>query len=150
MQGAFQVLNLYALLVLWSGLISLASPNGELRPRATDFLLITFRTVSQPNVVLGGARIPVSKASRFPLAFRLFPRNILPDQLETWNKLLTMSNDGEGGDLLVQVLVCPEDNTSCSEPESRMRSQGVAKLIRNLPGQLQDQTIRAPVALRLE
>ena len=115
---------------------------------ATDFIVITFRTLSQPDSVLGGARIPVSKAARFPLAFRLFPKNLLPDQQDVWNNL--QNSEGGVGDLLVQALVCSEDNPKCTETESRMKSQGVAKLIRNLPGQLKDQTIRAPAALRLQ
>lgn len=115
---------------------------------ATDFIVITFRTLSQPDSVLGGARIPVSKAARFPLAFGLFPKNLLPDQQDVWNNL--QNSEGGVGDLLVQALVCSEDNPKCTETESRMKSQGVAKLIRNLPGQLKDQTIRAPAALRLQ
>ena len=128
----------------------MANPTSELRPLATDTIVITFRSVSQPDRILGGARIPVSKAARFPLAFRMFPKNLLEDQKEAWNNLIAEGASSQGGDLLVKVLVCPEDNPKCTEFESRMQSQGVAKLIRNLPGQQQDQSIRAPAALRLQ
>lgn len=140
------------------GLISLANPTSELRPMSTDTMVVTFTTFSKPDVVLGGARIPVSRAARFPLAFRMFPKNLVKtsssggdnqkQQKQTpldWNSM-----DASQEDLLVQVLVCPENNPKCTESESRMKSQAVAKLIRNLPGQLQDQTIRAPAALRLQ
>jgi len=126
-----------------TGLISLANPTAELRPMSLDILVITFRSMEHPDQVLGGARVPVAKAARFPLAFRMFPKNILPGQQEATNKAME-------GDLLIQVLVCPEDNPKCTQVESRMQSQAVAKLIRNLPGQGKDQTIRAPATLRLE
>jgi hypothetical protein len=125
------------------GLLSLANPQSEIRPAYTDTIVITIQDLAQPETVLGGARVPVSKA-RFPFTFRLFPKNILNDHLDEWKQIANQ------GDVLVKVWVCPEDMPRCLQGQSRMQSQGVAKLIRNLPGMEKDQTIRAPVALPLQ
>ncbi|CAB9504833.1 expressed unknown protein [Seminavis robusta] len=126
------------------GLLSLSNPKSEIRPAFTDTIVITIRDYTQPDTVLGGARIPVSKA-RFPLAFRLYPKNILANQQATWNE-----KTSQGGDVLVKAWLCPEENPKCSETESRMQAAGVAKLIRNLPGLATGETIRAPASLSLQ
>ena len=105
--------------------------------------MLTFRDLSQPDVVLGGARIPVSQA-RFPFSFRMFPQNLLPDKVDQWNQ------QSRKDDILVQALICPEEIPKCQEAESRLQAQGVAKLIRNLPGQGEDQMIRAAASLPLK
>lgn len=124
-----------------SGLLSLSNP--QRRPGPTDTIVITVRSVDQPDVVLGGARIPAVKAN-FPLSFRVFTRNIAKNKLEAWEV-------ARQGDLFVQAVVCPEDVPKCAARDGEpMQAKGVAKLIRNLPGQLEGQTIRGPVALPLQ
>ena len=120
------------------GLVSLANP--QKRPLSTDSIVITIRSFDQPDIVLGGARIPVTKAS-FPISFRMFLKNILTEKKADWQT-------AKEGDLLVQAVVCPEDMPRCET--GSLQAKGVATLIRNLPGLAEGQTIRAPVALRLE
>ena len=123
------------------GLLSLSNP--QRRPSPTDTIVITFRSMDEPDTILGGARIPVTKA-RFPLAFRMFPKNVIKDKMDAWQA-------AKQGDLLVQAVVCPEDMPKCTmEDGGQMGARGVAKLIRNLPGQLKDQPIRAPATLPLQ
>jgi hypothetical protein len=132
-----------------SGLLSLKNPRSELRPAATDTILLTVTDLKQPDLgILAGAKLPVSRI-RFPLRFRLSTSNLLADKAVEWK------DSAADHDLVVQAVVCPEDglsNTkargaaaSCSN--ARMQAKGVAKLLR-----LQDQgvTIRAAVALALE
>ena len=94
-------------------------------------------------MVLGGARIPVTK-TKFPFKFRMFTKNLLKDKAEAWEV-------AKQGDLLVQAVVCPEDVPLCKPGDgASMQAKGVAKLIRNLPGLAEGQTIRGPATLPLQ
>lgn len=122
------------------GLVYLA--DLQERPGYLDTLILTVRDRSRPEQVLAGAKLPVSMI-RFPLDFRMYDQNILPDKRELWNQI--------EGDLLVQAKVCPEGTPlPCSDGESSMSARGIAKVVRGLPGMEDGTQIRTGASLRLE
>ena len=61
--------------------------------------------------------------AKFPLAFRLFPQNLLNDKSGAWET-------AKQGDLLVQAVACPEDMPKCTaEDGGRMQAKGVAMAV---------------------
>lgn len=112
----------------------------QVHPGPSDTIVITVRDVSNTEVLLAGAKIPVSKA-RFPVQLRLFSQNIVDEQ--AWTR---------AGDVVVQARVCPSVSTSipCSDGEATLKAEGVAKLVRNLPGLPEGVTVRAGAALPLK
>lgn len=133
------------------------NPRSDPRPLATDSFLITARSDSQNNgSVLAAARIPVGKVA-LPLRFTMTEANAL--DRDTFRQAI------QEKDIWLQVQVCAppnndddddenEDTTSrgdrrlsCQSSLSRMKAQGVAKLIL-----LEDKSsfIRAPASLALE
>jgi len=114
--------------------------DSQVRPGPLDTIVITVRDVSSPEKVLAGAKIPVTKA-RFPVQLRLFSQNVVNQ--EAWER---------AEDVIVRAVVCPADSTSipCAESEVTMTAEGIAKLVRNLPGLPADVTVRAGAALPLK
>lgn len=114
--------------------------NQQIRPSPLDTIVITVRDVAAPEQVLAGAKIPVSKA-RFPVQLRLFSQNIMDPQ--GWSNTQ---------DAIVRAVVCPADSASmpCSDSEATMKAEGVAKLVRNLPGLPSEVTVRAGASLPLK
>jgi hypothetical protein len=122
------------------GLVYLADLQD--RPGYLDTLILTVRDRSRPEQVVAGAKLPVSKI-RFPLDFRMYDQNILPDKRELWNEI--------DGDLLVEAKVCPEGiPLPCSDGESSMSAKGIAKVVKGLPGMEDGTQIRTGASLRLE
>jgi hypothetical protein len=128
-----------------AGLLSLKNPRSEIRPAASDIVLLTVRDVKQPDVILAGAKLPVSRI-RFPLRFRLSTSNLI----NTANVIAIWKESANQHDLLVQAVVCSESSTTASTTSTcnaRFRAQGVAKLIRLQESEV---TIRSAVSLPLE
>ena len=108
---------------------------------------MTVRDVKHPDIVLAGAKLPISRI-RFPLRFKLSTSNLKgPKELAIWKESASQH------DLLVQAVVCsPESLTTSASTstitcsDARFHAQGVAKLLR-----LQDNevTIRSAVSLPL-
>lgn len=125
---------------LVQGLVYLANP--QIRPGPLDTLILTVRDYNHPDVVLAGAKLPISKV-RFSFEFSMFDKNILPQKKELWDQV--------EGDLLVKVNVCPASLAlPCTDGESSMKAQGISKLIKDLPGMDKGIQIRAGASLRLE
>lgn len=125
---------------LVQGLVYLANP--QIRPGPLDTLILTVRDYNHPDEVLAGAKLPISRV-RFPLAFSMFDKNILPQKKELWDQVK--------GDLLVKVNICPAPlPLPCTDGESSMKAQGISKLIKDLPGMDKGVQIRAGASLRLE
>lgn len=122
------------------GLVYLA--NSQDRPGPLDTLILTVRDYNHPDEVLAGAKLIVTKI-RFPLEFTMYTKNVLPQKLDLWDQV--------EGDLLVKGNVCPEGTVLlCSDKESYMKAQGIAKLIKDLPGMEEGSQVRAAASLRLE
>jgi hypothetical protein len=127
-----------------AGLLTLKNPRSENRPTASDIVLLTVRDVKNPDIVLAGAKLPISRI-RFPLRFKLSTSNLVSaKEAAIWKESASQH------DLLVQAVVCsPESlktskSTTCST--SSFQAQGVAKLLRL---QDNDVTIRSAVSLPL-
>lgn len=114
--------------------------NQQLRPGPLDTIVITVRDATAAEKILAGAKIPVWKA-RFPVQLRLFSQNVVDPV--GWS---------EAQDVLVRAVVCPPDAATmpCSDNETTMQAQGVAKLVRNLPGLPSEVTVRAGASLPLK
>jgi hypothetical protein len=107
---------------------------------------LTVRDVKHPDIVLAGAKLPISRI-RFPLRFKLSTSNLKgAKELAIWKESASQH------DLLVQAVVCSPESlttsvskgTTCSD--ARFQAQGVAKLLRL---QENDVTIRSAVSLPL-
>lgn len=124
--------------LLHIALLYLANP--ETRPGPLDTIVVTVRDVSFPDKVLAGAKIPVSK-TRFPVNLRFYSQNIV--DVPAWER---------AGDVLVRAQVCSAESASipCSEEEVSVKAEGIAKLIRNLPGLPEGTTVRAGASLPLK
>jgi hypothetical protein len=122
--------------------------------------------VDDPNTVLAGAKIPVSRIRSFPVRFRLTAANALTGQEGTWADAV------QDKDVTVRAVVCDREVdlaeaaaaaveakhdrnsmlSSCKNSNGKMiGGQGTAKLLRL---QLQDETIptilRAPASVALQ
>ena len=118
-------------------LLYLADP--QVRPGPLDTIVVTVYSDKDDSTVLAGAKIPVSRA-RFPVTLRLFSQNII--DADAWKK--------QAGDLVVRAVVCPSTAGAVPCDQSTMQAQGVAKMIRNLPGMPEGAGVRAAAALPLK
>jgi hypothetical protein len=123
------------------GLIYLKNTRFE-RPPSGSIVLVTVRTLQNPDVVLGGAKFP---ASKLPIRFRLNEQNVLKEQAAVWKTAQTQ-------DLLLQAEVCMQEDlqkTTCSKVF--MRAVGASKSLQ-LQTQNGDGTlnVRAAASLSLE
>ena len=92
-------------------MVYLKNPKSERRPFSSDVIVLSVRTTLEPNVIVAGAMIPVSRipSSGFPFQFRINAKNAIQNKAsssspqETWNYV--MNNN----DLLVQAVVCDRD-----------------------------------------
>lgn len=129
-QGAIQEENA----PLVQGLVYLTKPQ-RVQPLPSDMLLVTVRDFEAPDEVLAGAKIPVSRI-RFPLNFAMSERNVV------------LGKSLSDKDLLVKARLCPSD-TPCSDEEARLKADGIAKLLKNLPGS-EGTSIRVGASLGLQ
>mmetsp|Transcript_28276 Transcript_28276/g.39805 ORF Transcript_28276/g.39805 Transcript_28276/m.39805 type:complete len:240 (-) Transcript_28276:1270-1989(-) len=126
------------------GLVYLVRPNSEIRPYSTDTLVLTAGSLTTPDDVLAGAKIPVSRL-RFPTSFRMYKENILSGKTSQWYDL------EESGEILVKAKICPDGiPLPCSDDESTLKAQGVSKKVRNLPGLPDGTNFRAAASLPLQ
>jgi hypothetical protein len=125
-------------------LISLANP--QLRPLASDILVIQIYDSNEQTVLLGGAKIPVAKI-RFPIQIKLGSQNAAKATVavaDDWNRLSSTQ------DLWIDASICPEDTAPCSASEQRFQAAGVSKLLQQLPGMDESISgIRVPASLPL-
>jgi len=132
----------YALLYLTShsvGLLYLKNPQSEVRPTASDVILLTVRDIQRPDIILAGAKLPMSRL-QLPIRFTLNDKNVLEGQQRAWQQAVT-SND-----LLVQAKVCYGDDIQPYECSAKLTANGAAKLLKLDQGV----RIRAAVSLPLE
>lgn len=129
-QGAIQEENA----PLVQGLVYLTKPQ-RVQPLPSDMLLVTVRDFEAPDDVLAGAKIPVSRI-RFPLNFAMSERNVV------------LGKSLSDKDLLVKARLCPSD-TPCSDEEASLKAEGIAKLLKNLPGS-EGTSIRVGASLGLQ
>jgi hypothetical protein len=99
------------------GLLYLQYPTSDRRPTNADVIVLSIRTTTEPDIVVAGAIIPVSRIRRFPFTFRINELNAIPSQLQqqpkssttvllpsdVWKEVLARN------DLLVQAIVCSDD-----------------------------------------
>lgn len=115
----------------------------------SDILVLTAVSAAQPDgPVLAGAKFPVS-AVRFPFSFQMFKENLLtsrPGVQEAWVSV------AKTGDVIIRASICPSDARAfpCDDSESKKDAEGVAKLITNLPGLKDGESVRAPASLALQ
>ena len=164
-------LHFYA---LHPGLLYLRYPQSERRPTASDVIILTVRTAELPDVVIGGAKIPVSRMGNSSVRFQMTSKNALRSTAATnksspaaiWDHAMTTS------DLIVQAVVCDRDSVVSASKDADLTAViaacrtidgsppitavGVAKLVRWQPSSNDPSlsstlaVIRAPVALPLE
>lgn len=130
--------------------ISTSTPSKSKEPLDyySDILVLTAVSAKDPNgLVLAGAKFPVSTV-RFPFSFSMYEQNLLLKRdgvKETWEEVKNTS------DVIIKAYICPGDAATfpCEDGEVKKYSEGVAKLITNLPGLLEGEVIRAPASLPL-
>lgn len=114
----------------------------------SDILVLTAVSLKDPNgLVLAGAKFPVSSI-RFPFSFSMYEQNLLLKRVgvkEAWEDVQNTS------DVIIKAYICPSDALvfPCEDKEVKKYSEGVAKLITNLPGLSEGEVIRAPASLPL-
>lgn len=128
-------------------------PSGPQLKQALDYysdvLVLTAVSATQPDgPILAGAKFPVSSV-RFPFSFQMFKENLLtsrPGVLGAWEGV------SDAGDVILRADICPSDASSfpCDDKESKKHAAGVAKLITNLPGLKEGESVRAPASLALQ
>ena len=137
--------------------IAPSDPNAKVQPGQqekqaldyySDVLVLTAVSATQPDLVLAGAKFPVS-AVRFPFSFEMYKENLLTSKSgvqSAWDSL------EKTGDVIVKAVICPSDASTlpCDVNETKKSAQGFAKLITNLPGLKEGETIRAPASLGLQ
>jgi len=127
-------------------------PPGQQEKQALDYysdvLVLTAVSATQPDLVLAGAKFPVS-AVRFPFSFEMYNENLLTSRSGVQNAWDSVEKTG---DIIVKAVICPSDASTlpCDASETKKSAQGVAKLITNLPGLKEGETIRAPASLGLQ
>lgn len=98
-------------------MIYLKYPKSDRRPTASDVIVLTVRTVEEPDIVISGAILPVSRIPSFPVQFRLDEKNaIAPLQSSTQTLPQPVLSPQENwkyvignSDLLVQAVVCDRE-----------------------------------------
>jgi hypothetical protein len=99
------------------GMIYLKNPKSDRRPTAKDVIVLTVRTVNEPDIIISGAILPVSRIPSFPVQFRLNEKNaIAPPQSAAQKLPLSSSSPQENwkyvlvnSDLLVKAMVCDRE-----------------------------------------
>lgn len=138
-------------------LVDLSNP--QLRPLYTDVLVIQVYT-AESEVLMGGAKIPMSKIRKFPVQLALTPENAIAK--DSWIQA------SKQGDFIVKASICPEASwedpqTLCGlsptnkafKPLYSFQGNGLSKLLTKLPGMDEGFVqstggIRAPTSLKLE
>lgn len=114
----------------------------------SDILVLTAVSAKDPSgPILAGAKFPVSSV-RFPFSFSMYEQNLLLKRAgvkEAWEDVQNTS------DVIIKAYICPGDAVAfpCEEREVKKYSEGVAKLITELPGLREGEVIRAPASLPL-
>lgn len=124
-----------------------------------DSLILTVRPVHEPDNIIGGANLPLSRASLSSFNFVMNEKNALPslglDAQSVW--IGHLSND----DLIVEAIVCPslirDEATGdtrkllqlCNKQSQPTASRGISKLVR-LDQEGGIVSVRAAVTLALE
>lgn len=112
-------------------MIYLKKPKSDRRPTANDVIILTVRTADEPDIVISGAILPVSRIPSFPVQFRLSEKNAIAPIQSTSSKLPPESLSPQeywkyvllNNDLLVQAIVCDREaimdirSTSSDHPE---------------------------------
>ena len=133
------------------GTTSISSPTPSKEPLDyySDILVLTAVSAKDPSgPVLAGAKFPVSSV-RFPFSFSMYEQNLLLKRAgvkEAWEDVQNTS------DVIIKAYICPSDAVvfPCEEGEVKKYSEGVAKLITELPGLKEGEVIRAPASLPLK
>jgi len=129
--------------------ISTPTPSKEPLDYYSDILVLTAVSAKDPSgPILAGAKFPVSSV-RFPFSFSMYEQNLLlkrPGVKEAWEDVQNT------GDVIIKAYICPSDAVAfpCEDREVKKVSEGVAKLITELPGLQEGQVIRAPASLPLK
>lgn len=149
------------------GMVYLLNQND--RPDYSETIVLTVASAANPDLTIAGAKYSVSKA-RFPFQFRMYPANILDQQL--------MDRDINDDDLVVMARICPTMNESstatsrvddlkgvevksavkkkktsripCELDESTFLAKGISKVVKNLPGTTEGTVLRTAASLPLE
>jgi hypothetical protein len=96
------------------GMIYLKNPKSDRRPTPSDVIVLTVRTVDEPDIVVSGAILPVSRIPSFPVRFLLNEKNAIAPLQSSMQKLSSSSLSPQenwkyvlvNNDLLVQAMVC--------------------------------------------
>ncbi len=129
--------------------ITTSTPSKEPLDYYSDILVLTAVSAKDPSgPVLAGAKFPVSSV-RFPFSFSMYEQNLLlkrPGVKEAWEDVQNT------GDIIIKAYICPSDAAAlpCEDREVKKFSEGVAKLITELPGLKEGEVIRAPASLPLK
>lgn len=152
-----------------TGQIALNNPASNLRPTASDVIVLTVRSINDPDeTVLAGASLPVSRIPSFPVRFLLNEKNAVLSADGTRDSATkAWKNALENNDMIVEAFVC--SRTSVDEKRSARESllklkavclatngspmggKGFAKLLRLSTGKEGSDPIivRAPVSVVL-
>ncbi len=115
----------------------------------SDILVLTAVSAKDPSgIILAGAKFPVSSV-RFPFSFSMYEQNLLLKRAgvkEAWEDIQNKS------DVIIKAYICPGDAVAfpCEDREVKKYSEGIAKLITELPGLREGEVIRAPASLPLQ
>jgi hypothetical protein len=129
--------------------ISTSTPSKEPLDYYSDILVLTAVSAKDPSgPILAGAKFPVSSV-RFPFSFSMYEQNLLLKRAgvkEAWEDVQNTS------DVIIKAYICPSDAVAfpCEDKEVKKYSEGVAKLITELPGLREGEVIRAPASLPLK
>ncbi len=129
--------------------ITTSTPSKEPLDYYSDILVLTAISAENPSgPILAGAKFPVSSV-RFPFSFSMYEQNLLlkrPGVKEAWEDVQNT------GDVIIKAYICPSDAATfpCEDREVKKFSEGVAKLITELPGLKEGEAIRAPASLSLK
>eukprot|EP00984_Skeletonema_dohrnii_P024370 scaffold13485_cov110-Skeletonema_dohrnii-CCMP3373.AAC.3 len=129
--------------------ISTSTPSKEPLDYNSDILVLTAVSAKDPSgPILAGAKFPVSSV-RFPFSFSMYEQNLLLKRAgvkEAWEDVQNTS------DVIIKAYICPSDAVAfpCEDKEVKKYSEGVAKLITELPGLREGEVIRAPASLPLK
>ena len=72
----------------------------------SDVLVLTAVSATQPDLVLAGAKFPVS-AVRFPFSFEMYNENLLTSRSGVQNAWDSVEKTG---DIIVKAIICPSVN----------------------------------------
>jgi len=146
--------------MLLTGLVYLKNPQSERRPSATDFLFLTVRPFADPSKIIGGARIPLSRATSFSFNFLMNEKNAVSyddrDAKKTWDECLSRD------DLVLEAIVCSSEIVEdamhdtqkalklCNEQFQPISARGISKLVKLDRQDGGSFSVRAAASLALE